>query len=639
MRPIPEELIEEVRSHFDLVEVVGRYVRLEKSGRNYFGLCPFHTEKTSSFSVSPEKQIFHCFGCGTGGDLFTFIQKIEGRSFLEAVQMLAEEAGILLPMVERESSQPDERAQLFEAYTWAARYYHFLLQHPRYGVQGRQYVEERGILPSAIQTFRLGYAPANRDALARFLLNKGFSPALLVKGGLLSPGKGNNSYYDKFRHRLIFPIQDMQGRVIAFGGRTLQNNQAVPKYLNSAESPIFHKGKTLFHLHRARPFIRQRNEVILMEGYMDVIAAVQAGVDHVVATLGTALTEEQARLLRRHAERVILCYDADQAGQNASIKGIELLRKAGCMVKVAVLPSGMDPDTYIREKGKESFLYDVLAQAEAITQFRLRSMRSRYDLSDPDGRTRYIRAALEVITELPLAIEREHYLRELSQEFQLSLESLKEDQRRIYYRRRREEIRASGDNPQGRWNNNPRNWVASAKLYPAYYIAERQLLNWMLKDASVIRRVQEEIGSRFNDDDHAALAAYIYAYYEAHQSFDLNSFVRQLRDMRMIELATSLAMREDAEHPAEEEIADYINEVLAFPKWMQLVELRQEMEKAERLQDNEYAIRLAKQIMELSKGLNPLQYRKLEGRTSDARLVQAGQLDGRRGKSGKDTGT
>lgn len=597
---IPESILEEVRNRVDIVEVVGRYVPLRKSGRNYFGLCPFHSEKTPSFSVSPEKQIFHCFGCGKGGNVFTFIQEMEGLTFTEAVRTLAQEAGVDMPQDESPAAGRSEKETLLEAYAWALKLYRYLLLHPQHGAAAQAYLRQRGIDGKAVQTFQLGYAPDQWDVLAKFLQKKGFSPDLLAKGGLLSETKGQNRYYDKFRHRLMIPIFDLRGRVIAFGGRLLGPSEQQPKYLNSPETILFSKSRVLYHLHQARSAIRAKNEVIIMEGYMDVITAVQHGIEHVVATLGTAVTPEHARILRRHAEKVVLCFDADQAGQNASLRGIDVLRQAGCSVRIAEIPQGKDPDQYIRENGREAFLYEVIGNALPVVPYRLKQLRRQFDLNDEDSRFRYVQKALELVTELPFAVERDHYLRELAAEFQLSLDALKEEQRRIYYRRK-QAGQTNWDNVVVTGHTSRQHGTATVKRFPAYYTAERHLLAWMMRDGRIIPYVQQEIGSQFNEEEHAVLAAYIYAFYERHREMDLNRFIHSLTDVRLVELASELAMMELEGDVSPQALADYVAEIKRYPKWMEFEETREEMQKAERLGDTERALELAQQLLRIKR--------------------------------------
>ena len=363
--PIPEEVIERVREHYDIVDVVGRYVQLKKSGRNYFGLCPFHSEKTPSFSVSPEKQIYYCFGCGEGGNVIKFIMEMEQLTFVEAVRRLAEEAAIPLPQVGTISDPEDgPRKRMREALEWACRLYHHILLNTDQGRDAFRYLQERGVSMETIKEFRLGYAPSSGDILLRFLKRKGFSEKLQEEAGLISSSDSATlprRFFDRFRGRVMFPIHDSQGRVIAFGGRML--GEGHPKYLNSPETPLFHKGRQLFNFHRARRAIRRERQAILFEGYMDVIAAWQAGIQTGVASLGTSLSDDQARMIRLNAEHVTICYDADDAGQAAADRGLEVLKERGCLVKVAQMPPGMDPDDFLRKRGADAFREEILAEA------------------------------------------------------------------------------------------------------------------------------------------------------------------------------------------------------------------------------------------------------------------------------------
>src|SRR5699024_5846232 len=337
---IPDDIIEKIRKSNDIVEVVGEYVQLKKQGRNFFGLCPFHGEKTPSFSVTPEKQIFHCFGCGKGGNVITFLMEMEDYSFYEALAFLANRAGVEIPEAFSQKGQVNsgEYSDILSAHNWLAKLYHHLLKHAKDGEEGYQYIKDRAIRDETIDVFQLGFAPNVKDFTAEFLAKKGFHRQELVKAGLLSIQE-DNSVTDRFRGRVIFPIRNHLGKTIAFAGRSMTNHD--PKYLNSPEYELFQKGKMLYNFDLAKKHIRKKNEAVLFEGYMDVISAWQAGVKNGVATMGTSLTEFQARLLRRYVDTIILCYDADRAGQDATYKAAKLLRQAGCRVKVANLKDNL----------------------------------------------------------------------------------------------------------------------------------------------------------------------------------------------------------------------------------------------------------------------------------------------------------
>ncbi|MDC4202867.1 MAG: DNA primase [Candidatus Manganitrophus sp.] len=352
-RRVSDQLVETIRDRSDLVSVVSEYLTLKKAGQNFTGLCPFHTEKTPSFSVNPSKQFFHCFGCGVGGDVFQFVMKVEGVAFPEALRRLAGKAGVALPEAgpdERESPARREAAQIYELNEAAAAYFHRnLIERPE-GAFCRDYLKGRGITAETIKAFSVGFALPRRDDLLK-QLGKQFSRSLLEKAGLTSRregAQGEDGLFDRFRNRVLFPIRNLQGRVVGFGGRVLDDTQ--PKYLNTPETPVFTKGKHLFALDRAKG--AGINALIIVEGYFDVIAAHQAGIPNAVGTMGTALTQDHLRLIRRISEKVLLIFDPDEAGARAALRTAPLLIEEGISAKVISLPSGEDPDLFIRKEGE-----------------------------------------------------------------------------------------------------------------------------------------------------------------------------------------------------------------------------------------------------------------------------------------------
>jgi DNA primase len=346
---IPEETIEEVRLRTDIVEVISEYVGLQRKGKSYWGLCPFHSEKTPSFTVTPEKQMFYCFGCNVGGNIFSFVMKKENWSFVESVHNLARRYGVSLPKKEQSPREREEnrlRRRFEEINEWAASYFHDLLLRLPEGEPGRVYFAKRGVDLDTMQSFRLGYAPDRWDGLLGYMQELGVRPHELAEAGLAvekeTLSKDGQQYYDRFRNRVLFSILDRRKQPIAFGGRVLDDS--IPKYLNSPESIFFNKGHHLYGMHRAHQGIREEGYALLVEGYMDVIALQNAGFPNAVASLGTALTKEQAKLLRRYALRVVLLYDSDGAGIQAAFRGGEILRDAGIRVDVLTLTGAKDPD-------------------------------------------------------------------------------------------------------------------------------------------------------------------------------------------------------------------------------------------------------------------------------------------------------
>ena len=372
----PDEIVEQVRASNDIVDVVGQYVKLKKQGANYFGLCPFHNEKSPSFSVSPSKQIFYCFGCGAGGNVITFLMKYENYSFQEALKALAERGGVALPQMEYSAqmrAQIERRNQLFAVNKEAATYYYHLLRSPR-GAAGMRYLTERKLTPQTMSHFGLGYADGSNSDLVRYLRGKGFADDVILESGVAAHDE-KRGLHDKFWNRVIYPIMDAENRVIGFGGRVMGDGK--PKYLNSPETPIFDKGRNLYGLNFARR--SRKNQFILCEGYMDVISMHQAGFTQAVASLGTSFTTGQAQILKRYAKDIILSYDSDEAGVKAALRNNQVLRQAGLRARVLNLKPYKDPDEFIKAEGAEAF-QQRLDEAENVFFFELRQAEKRYHM-------------------------------------------------------------------------------------------------------------------------------------------------------------------------------------------------------------------------------------------------------------------
>ncbi|CAM4264008.1 DNA primase [Paenibacillus tarimensis] len=610
---IPEEAIEAVLRHHDIVETVGRHVHLTKNGKYMKGLCPFHSEKTPSFTVTPEKQIFYCYGCGKGGNAIHFVMEMEGYSFPEAVRVMAEEAHV--PVTWEPSQQSGEqtaeqkdRQILLEAHEYAAKFYHYLLLNTEFGRGANQYLRDRGMSDKLINQFMLGYAPDRWDTLVNFLQKRGYDLALMERGGLVSAKSDGSGYVDRFRDRIMFPIWDKDGKVIAFAGRVLGDAQ--PKYLNSSDSMLFHKSRTLYNLHQARPSIRKSRTVVLFEGYMDVIKAWSAGVRNGVASMGTAFTDEHVERIRRNADEVIVCYDGDDAGQAAAMKTIPMFEKAGLKVKVAAIPGRKDPDEYISEYGPQAFLREVIDSPLTVTKFRLLFLRKSHKLLEEEGRKNYVLEGVRIIAELESATEREFYLRELSGEFGISLDTLKQDCHQILLNRQK--VRGGGDNNDNSWNNGRNESRRAPKSMPAvsvHHQIERRLLYWMMHDTEAAEFVFDKLGDAFNVEDHAALAAYLYAYYSQGNDPEVSRFVASLRDERLERTAASI-LSMDIIPPYDNEVLEaYVTEVLKQPKLRELDERREEWIRAERSGDVVRAAVIASEIIALE--------RQLKGRQDD----------------------
>lgn len=415
-----EELIEEVRSRNDIVDVISGYVKLKKSGSNYFGLCPFHNEKSGSFSVSPSKQMYYCFGCGAGGNVITFIMEYENYTFMEAVRMLAERAGIELPQMEEtpeERKSRDIRSQLLEINKLAAVYYFHQLRGQN-GSTAMNYLKKRELGDETIQRFGLGYSSMYSDDLYRYIKSKGYKDDILKESGLFTYGDGKVT--DKFWNRVMFPIMDMNNRVIGFGGRVMGDGK--PKYLNSPETKLFDKSRNLYGLNLART--SRKPNIIICEGYMDVISLHQAGFNQAVASLGTALTSGQASLMKRYTDQVLITYDSDGAGVKAALRAIPILKEAGLTTKVINMKPYKDPDEFIKGLGAEAF-QERIDKAQNSFMYEISAMEQNYDLTDPDSKTRFFNEVAGRIVGFEEELERNNYIEAVADKYMVSMDALK----------------------------------------------------------------------------------------------------------------------------------------------------------------------------------------------------------------------
>jgi DNA primase len=509
---IPEEIIEEVRLRADVVEVISEYVSLQRKGKNYWGLCPFHSEKSSSFTVNPEKQMFYCFGCNTGGNIFTFMMKKENWSFVECVQNLANRYGVSLPEREQSPREREEnrlRRRLKEINEWAASYYHDILLRLPEGEPGRVYFAKRGIDIDTMKNFRLGYAPARWDGLLVYMQERGVQAHELAEAGLAVEkeilNKGRRQYYDRFRNRVLFSILDQRKQPIAFGGRVLDDS--MPKYLNSPDSALFNKGYHLYGIHRAHQGIRDEGFALLVEGYMDVIALQNAGFANTVASLGTALTKEQAKLLKRYTKRVVLLYDSDEAGIQASFRGGDILRDFGIRVDVLILPGAKDPDDFLKEYGAVKFK-EALSEVVTFVEFKYRTfVREKPPQGIPEKAELVHKLASDIL-KVTSPVEREGYERFLSSELGLTLEAVqreiasseatkpKKERKKEFFQQKQISSIKSRDNI-----TNPIICKADSSPPPAVHLgvyrAERMLLRLLLEDISYLTKIKAALGNSF----------------------------------------------------------------------------------------------------------------------------------------------
>ena len=410
----PEGFIQELKARNDITEIISSYVSLKRRGRNMVGLCPFHGEKTPSFNIYTETDSFYCFGCGAAGDVISFIMKIENLDYVEAVRYLAQRAGMEMPDDNYDNSMSNLRRQIYEANREAARFFYKTLMSPQ-GKPGLDYLHGRMLSDKTIRHFGLGFAPDSWTALSDHLRQKGFSENVLTSANLAVKRRSGNGVIDRFRNRVMFPIIDLRGNVIAFGGRIMTNEK--PKYLNSSDTPVFKKSENLFSLNNAKN--SGSRALLLCEGYMDVISVNQAGFPFAVASLGTALTSEQAVLMKRYAEEVIICYDADEAGQKATARAIPILRNAGLGVRVLSIPNGKDPDEFIKTKGADGpeAFRALIEKSGNDVEYRLQKLRADYNLETSEGKVGYLGTCVKLIATISGPVERDLYIGQLCREF------------------------------------------------------------------------------------------------------------------------------------------------------------------------------------------------------------------------------
>lgn len=609
-RLIPDEIRNEVLKRNDIVDIVAQYVHLSRQGKYLKGLCPFHSEKTPSFTVTPDKQIFHCYGCGKGGTIIHFIMGLEGYSYPEAITHLAQLANISITWGQsRQYSErnPQNKARdlLLEAHGLTAKLYHYILMNTVEGKEALQYLRDRGFKDKLIGQFQIGYALSEWDTIVQFLTKRKFDLTLMEKGGIVSARMNGKGYIDRFRNRVIFPIWDRRGHTVGFAGRVLDDSH--PKYINSPDTMLFNKSKLLYNVHHARPHVKRMGQIILFEGFVDVIQAWGAQVLNGVATMGTALTVEHVQLLKQLGNSVIICYDGDDAGQAATMKSIAMLERSGFHVAVTVLPDQLDPDEFIKTYGAERFHQTLIASAITPTKFRLISLRQNYILLEDDGKRRYKDAALQVVAGVGSPVERELHLKEIALQLNLNgestLASLKQEC--MYIRQKLQKKNDNGDNPSNAWNNvsNDKQVVSLPVLHPAYVYAERSLLALMFRDMKVANYVERNLGEQFNVDDHAALAAYLYAYYAQGKEPNFSYYLVTLLDDRLEKMAVSIFMAEVPMQYDRALLDDYIVQILKIPQLREIEHKKEEMVQAERSGNVLRAAQIAQEIVSLEQEL------------------------------------
>lgn len=617
---IPQEVIEEVRHRTNIVDIIGQYVQLKKTGKNYMGLCPFHEERSPSFSVAEDKQIFHCFGCGKGGTVFNFLQEIEGISFPESVKRVADLEHLSVdfdwsePREVADTPENQQRRSLLQLHSKAAELYHHILVNTKIGEPALNYLLERGLTQELIETFQIGFAPQKRDFLSQVFKNEQLDETLFEPSGLFVQ-RDNGTFLDRFYQRIMFPINDPQGNVIAFSGRLLKTadfpGDEMPKYLNSPETTLFNKRETLFNFDKARKEIRKENTVLLFEGFMDVIAAWQSGVKSGVASMGTSLTNEQIRRLERVAKEVVICYDGDNAGVQATNRAIQLLQENSHFdLSIVSIPEKLDPDEYVRKYGAEAFQNLANHGRETVFSFKMNYHRLTRNMNNEKEQLDYVNELLRELTNVQSPLERDRYLNQIAQEFQLSVHSLeeqfnqlKQEQRSVQRQERQQFYQDEMMPPPMEEPVFEENHVQNKLPLTQVQKAERSLLFRLMNEQGVRQTVQQLPDFSFAHDEYQELYFLLESYATLHQSFDIADFINFLQDNQTKQLAIEIAYQNLSEESSEREVADLLH-VIALSSIAEAIEQKKiQQQEAKRVGNQQLEAELTMEIIQLARQL------------------------------------
>lgn len=617
---IPQEVIEEVRHRTNIVDIIGQYVQLKKSGKNYMGLCPFHEERSPSFSVAEDKQIFHCFGCGKGGTVFNFLQEIEGISFPESVKRVADLEHLSVdfdwsePREVADTPENQQKRSLLQLHSKAAELYHHILVNTKIGEPALNYLLERGLTQELIETFQIGFAPQKRDFLSQVFKNEQLDETLFEPSGLFVQ-RDNGTFLDRFYQRIMFPINDPQGNVIAFSGRLLKTadfpGDEMPKYLNSPETTLFNKRETLFNFDRARKEIRKENTVLLFEGFMDVIAAWQSGVKSGVASMGTSLTNEQIRRLERVAKEVVICYDGDNAGVQATNRAIQLLQENSHFdLSIVSIPEKLDPDEYVRKYGAEAFQNLANHGRETVFSFKMNYHRLTRNMNNEKEQLDYVNELLRELTNVQSPLERDRYLNQIAQEFQLSVHSLeeqfnqlKQEQRSVQRQERQQFYQDEMMPPPMEEPVFEENHVQNKLPLTQVQKAERSLLFRLMNEQGVRQTIQQLPDFSFAHDEYQELYFLLESYATLHQSFDIADFINFLQDNQTKQLAIEIAYQNLSEESSEREVADLLH-VIALSSIAEAIEQKKiQQQEAKRVGNQQLEAELTMEIIQLARQL------------------------------------
>lgn len=582
-----DPVVNQVSSLNDIVEIISGYIPLKKAGRHFKACCPFHPEKTPSFMVNPERQIFHCFGCGVGGDVFTFVMKIENSTFPEALDKLAKRVNVIVPKRggDREDQQQKSRKEkLYEICELAAQFYARNYNDPKIGAQAREYLSKREFNMQVIEQYRVGYSTEGWQSLTDYLTKKGYTPDLLYASGLISKNKDGRPF-DLFRKRVIFPILNSQGRVIAFGGRAL-NNDDMPKYLNSPETEIFQKRSELYGLNQAKKNIDpDKSQLLVCEGYLDLIRLVQSGFPNSVATLGTSLTTEHCRLIRRYVMEAVLVYDGDRAGESASIRGIDVFLEEGMNIKLLSLPASSDPDDFLREKGKAAF-DELLSKSQDVFEFKLSHLLKRFNPKDTVGLVRITNEFLEMLLKVKNSVLVDRYLKRLGGAVGVDENSLRKEFLKLQSKSSEKAVTATSIE---KGKENPKS---------VFRTQEWTLISLAIRGANFVGSLLTSLRAE-DFQDEGAKAVFAYISNSSTDKFTLNDLLSQVESEGGRKLLSHLAFFDLSDEDCEQALEDCIFKMKNQTCEEELSSILSKMKQAEKSGEDEKVSEYLKQYQTL----------------------------------------
>ncbi|MEK4024602.1 DNA primase [Sporosarcina sp. FSL W7-1283] len=603
MTRISDDTIEEIRSGTDIVDLISEYVQLSKRGKNWFGLCPFHEENSPSFSVSEDKQLFHCFGCGASGNAITFMMDMENRSFIDSILKLGSRIGMELEAStnDAQTTKTSSNQQMLKAYTLAANFYSHLLLNTIEGEKALEYLENRGFTRDQIEQYEIGWSPVQSDALSSLLTRQGFDLKEMETAGLCFQKEDGSGYFDRFRGRIMFPIQDDNGMTIAFSGRRLEDSSSDAKYINSPETPIFEKSKVLFNFHRARLNVRKSGKVILFEGFMDTIAADRGGIGNTVAVMGTALSSHHIVKLKRMAKKVVICCDGDSAGWGAAKRFADSLIDSGMDVLVATLPDRMDPDDFIAQQGVDAFTEKILDQPLSYISFVAAYYRRDKNLSIDHDIKQYVHEVFNELAHRCSPIEKDLLIQQLHSETHASKESLGQEFTKSIARKAKQ-TRVADPVEESRSVS----LTSATANRTETDRAEQLLLAHLLMDADLFEEKRAELQDLFVRDDVIKIFFKLAAFYEQYDLPNYQRFAEMLEDRQLKKIVMEAILTERSQEHTGQEVEDCIRH-LKRNQLKRLIEQKQhESKEAEKKNDLLKAMELATEVIQLVRSLKVL---------------------------------